>query len=55
MQQAKIYKLAKRGLVSPVLLANCPLMTLQEAMTYRADMESAGLEVFVVNIASNAC
>ena len=55
MQQAKIYKLAKRGLVSPVILSNCPLMTLQEAMAYRADMESAGIEAFVVNVASIAC
>lgn len=52
MQQAKQYKLARRGLVSPVILANCPYMTLQEAMAYRADMEKAGMEVFVVNTQS---
>lgn len=52
MQQVKTYKLAKRGLVSPVILHNCPLMTLQEAMAYREDMEKAGLECFVVNVAS---
>ena len=51
MQHSKTYKLAKRGLVSPIILQNCPLMTLQEAMSYRADMEQAGFEVFVVNVA----
>lgn len=49
MQQAKTYKLAKRGLVSPVILRNCPYMTLAEAMAYLRDMQAAGFDVVVVN------
>lgn len=48
----KTYKIAKRGLVSPVILHNCPYMTLAEAMIYLRDMQAAGFDVIVVNTAS---
>lgn len=49
MQHVKTYKLAKLGLVSPVILRNCPYMTLTEAMAYMRDMQEAGYDVIVVN------
>lgn len=48
----KTYKLAKPGLVSPVILSTCPYMTLSEAMAYMRDMQAAGYDVIVVNTAS---